>query len=404
MKTLKEGYQGISTFLAFVLIPISGFATDIFIPSLPSMASDLKVIPSAVQLTLVIFMVSYGISQWFIGGLLDSFGRYRLGLLALAIFTISSFTIAFSSSITIIYAMRVAQGITTAIIVVSKRAYFVDEYSGDKLKHYTSLFSIVWSVAPIVAPFVGGYFQATLGWQSNFYFLGTYSLLLFITDIIFGGETLKINHPFKAKVILDVYANTIKTMDYMYSLIFIALCYSVLMVYGMSSPFIIENTFHLSPVVTGYCSLLSGVALLFGGLISKATIKIDYNKKITIGIILQTAFTIIMIGSSLYVSNLYTMMAFVILIHSCGGFLFNNFFSYCLTRFTKNAGIAGGITGGSLSVFTSILSFASVRTIVVKDQFMLGVSYMSFAVLMVAIFALFVNAKKKQARVLQQLA
>ena len=52
MKTLKEGCQGISTFLAFVLKTISGFATDIFIPSLPSMASDLKVIPSSVQLTL----------------------------------------------------------------------------------------------------------------------------------------------------------------------------------------------------------------------------------------------------------------------------------------------------------------------------------------------------------------
>lgn len=134
---------GISTILAFVLIPLGGFTTDIYIPSLPAMAQDLQVSVAAVQLTLLIFMSSLGVSQLFIGSILDSYGRYRINLAALIVFTGASLTIATIPNIDLIYAMRAVQGIAVALIIVGKRAFFVDMYRGTRLKHYTSLFSIV---------------------------------------------------------------------------------------------------------------------------------------------------------------------------------------------------------------------------------------------------------------------
>ncbi|HXO76604.1 MAG TPA: MFS transporter, partial [Puia sp.] len=196
MRIIKENHQGISTILAFALIPLSGFATDIYIPSLPAMAVQLGVNNAAVQLSIVSFMVSYGISQLFVGSLLDSFGRFRLGIAALFVFTVASFTIALTHNIYLIYAMRILHGIAVALIVVGKRAYFMDIYTGEKLKHYISLFSIVWASAPIIAPFVGGYLQASFGWQSNFYFLGGMALVIMILEVIYSGESLKIFHPF----------------------------------------------------------------------------------------------------------------------------------------------------------------------------------------------------------------
>ena len=170
--------RSINTVLAFSLIPLSGLATDIYLPSLPSMASHLLVPGTAVQITVVMFLVSSGLAQLFVGSLLDSFGRYRLNAAALLVFAMASFVIAFTNSIYVIYLMRIVHGISVALIVVSKRAYFVDAYSGDQLKHYTSMFSIIWATAPIVAPFLGGLLQATFGWQSNFYFLGAFALLV----------------------------------------------------------------------------------------------------------------------------------------------------------------------------------------------------------------------------------
>lgn len=393
MRVIPENHQGISTLLAFALIPLSGFATDIYLPSLPSMAGHLQVSNTSVQLSLVVFMISYGISQLFVGSLLDSFGRFKISSSALAIFAIASFTIALSDNIYVIYAMRIVHGIAVAMIVVSKRAYFVDVYSGDKLKHYTSLFSIIWASAPIIAPFIGGYLQSALGWQSNFYFLGIFAAILLVLELMYSGESLRHFQPFKAKSILQVYVNTIKTTDYSLGVIILGLCYAMLLVYGMSSPFIIEHLFHESPVVTGYCSLLSGMALMAGGMISKALIKQPLVKKIAAAVLVQLAVAIIMLLVSGYITNLYTLMPFVLVLHMASGFMFNNYFSYCLGRFTKNAGIASGITGGSLYVVTSILSYGLIEVIGIKSPALLGSAYLSLVLLTGVAFLLFLKAR-----------
>lgn len=393
MRVIPENHQGISTLLAFALIPLSGFATDIYLPSLPSMAEHLQVSNTSVQLSLVVFMISYGISQLFVGSLLDSFGRFKISSSALAIFAVASFAIALSGNIYVIYAMRIVHGIAVAMIVVSKRAYFVDVYSGDKLKHYTSLFSIIWASAPIIAPFIGGYLQSTLGWQSNFYFLGIFAAILLVLELMYSGESLRHFQPFKVKSILQVYANTIKTTDYSLGVIILGLCYAMLLVYGMSSPFIIEHLFHQSPVVTGYCSLLSGMALMAGGMISKALIKQPLVKKIAAAILAQLAVAIIMLLVSGYINNLYALMPFVLILHMASGFMFNNYFSYCLGRFTKNAGIASGITGGSLYVVTSIFSYGLIEVIGIKSPALLGSAYLVLVLLTGIAFLLFIKAR-----------
>ncbi|MFL9483915.1 MFS transporter [Chitinophagaceae bacterium LWZ2-11] len=393
MKLIKDHHQGISTILSFALIPLSGFATDIYIPSLPSMAGHLHVSTASVQLTLIVFMISSGFSQLFVGSLLDSFGRFKIGTSALIVFALASFTIALSHSIYLIYAMRIVQGITVALIVVGKRAYFVDRFSGDKLKHYTSLFSIIWATAPIIAPFVGGYLQASFGWSSNFYFLGGLAVVIAALELKYGGESLKHFHEFKVKPIVEVYSSMIKTPDFTVSLIIIALCYSMLVVFGMAAPFIIEHVFHSSSIVTGYCSLLSGVSLMAGGIISKALIKKPFFKKIVVGISLQIVFSISMIVVSGYVSGIYALMPFVVVIHLLSGFIFNNFFSYCLGRFSKNAGIASGITGGGMYIATSVFSYGLVNIIDIKSQGLLGVAYLTFALLLGTFFVLFNKAK-----------
>lgn len=240
-KRIKPHHQGIANLLAFALIPLSGFATDIYIPSLPDMAGNMHVSNIQVQLTLTVFLVSYGVVQLFIGSLLDSFGRYRISLTCLVLFALASVVIANSYNIYVIYLMRVVHGITVGGIVVSKRAYFIDLFTGDKLKNYLSLFSIIWSTGPIVAPFIGGYLQAAFGWKSNFYFLAIFAVVLAILEYLFSGESLNDFAPFSIRKIAGVYVDMIKTTSFTLGLVMIGLAYSMVMIYNMSGPFIIEH-------------------------------------------------------------------------------------------------------------------------------------------------------------------
>jgi len=205
MRTINNPNNKASTILAFCLIPITGFALDIYIPSLPDMSAKLNASPAAIQFTIAIFLGAYGVGQLLIGGVVDSFGRYIPNLIGLAGFIIASLVIATSENLLLIYFMRAVQGVSSAAILVSKRAYFFDLFSGAKLKHYTSLFSVFWSAAPIIAPFIGGFLQTQFGWHANFYFLACLGGLFLLLEMILSGETIKTKTPFRIKIIGAAY-------------------------------------------------------------------------------------------------------------------------------------------------------------------------------------------------------
>ena len=362
------------------------------------MASDLHVRNIEVQLTLTIFLISYGVSQLFIGSILDSFGRHKPGLIALIIFAVASIVIATTHNIYIIYGMRVIHGAAVAAVVVGKRAYFVDLFTGDRLKNYLSWFTIVWSTGPIVAPFIGGYFQTAFGWQSNFYFLAAFAVLLAILEYLFSGETIKYIAGFDLKKIVTVYGDMIRTSSFMLGLVMLGLSYCMVIVYNLTGPFIIEHHLHLTPVIAGYSSLILGFAWMVGGFIGKATIDRPFFKKLLVNLGLQVVFVAAMIISLGFMENVYSLLFFAFIIHVAAGYTFNNYFTYSMSKFPKHAGIASGLTGGITFVITSILSYGIVYLVPAKDAHNLSYSYLILTLL--SALVMFVIFKVNQKSIL----
>jgi len=390
MKIIKEEHRQIVNILSFSLIPLAGFATDIYLPSLPAMTVSLHATASQIQLSLLLFMASAGISQLFVGSLLDSFGRYKLSNSSLLIFSVASFMIGLFPDLHVLYLMRIVQGISAAFVLVARRAYFMDTYSGDQLKHYTSLFSIIWATAPIVAPFLGGYLQKAFGWQSSFYLLGTLPLVILVLTLRYGGESARDLQPLRLKPLLGVYGSILKTKDFALGLVILGLNYGMVLLFGMASPFIIEHQWHQTPVVTGYCALLSGVAMMMGGIISRSMLRVPLEKKLPIALAIQLAsgafaITVSMLG----LANIYVMMSFVILQHGIAGYMFNNLFAFSLGRFSRNAGIVAGMTGGASYIISSFSSYGTVSFLAVTNQTLLAAAYLFLNVCVVIIYSLF---------------
>jgi hypothetical protein len=82
-----------------------------------------------------------------------------------------------------------------------------------------------------------------------------------------------------------------------------------------------------------------------------------------------------MLVSIRFTDNLYTMVFFAFLIHVCAGYTFNNYFTFCLSSFPKNAGIASGLTGGVNYVIVSCLSYGIIYMFPARDEHNLGISY-----------------------------
>lgn len=378
---LKEKNKFIATLLAFAVIPMSGLATDIYLPSMPSMALELQQPETKIQLTLTLFLISYGVTQIFAGSVVDSFGRYRVTLVSLGLFMVSFLVTAVTKDIMVIYAMRVLQGVLAGFAVVAKRAFFVDVFEGEKRKHYLSVMTIVWSVGPIVAPFIGGYLQKLFGWQSNFYVLAIYSFLLLIFELLFSGETLKVRKPFVIEFVLKEYDILFRAKDFFYGMLMCGVSYAMVIFFNLCGAFIIEHEMGYSEVVAGYVSLILGLAWMAGGFLGKFLIEKDFMPKIRLANYTQLFLILLMIFSSFYLNTIYSLVAFAFVIHITAGFIFNNYFAYCLGRFPNSAGVAGGLTGGVSYIITSAVSYSIVAILRPTMQFDVATGYLIMGIL-----------------------
>ena len=295
---------------------------------------------------------------------------------------------------------RVVQGIGTAFVVVAKRAYFVDVYDAERRKHYLSYFTIVWSCGPIIAPFLGGYLEELFHWQANFYFLAVYAALLFGAEAIFSGETIRVVKKFNLKKTVKLYRVMLRNKAFVLGILILGLAYSVVMVFNIAGPFVVEKHFNFNAVVIGYCTLILGISWMIGGILSKRFNFYSFPIKNKFAVITQLVLISILVILGIYFDTLYLLIAFAFLIHICSGFIFTNYFTNNMIYYPSNAGIAGGLIGGLLYIITSFSSFVISSSGEIIDTKDMALRYLLISIpLAIAIFyALYVQFKRIKRR------
>jgi hypothetical protein len=177
-------------------------------------------------------------------------------------------------------------------------------------------------------------------------------------------------------------------------IVMLGLTYSMVMVYNMTGPFIIEHHLQLSAVTAGYASLVVGFAWMVGGFIGKATIRRPFFRKLAFNTGLQVLFAVAMLASIHFVGNLYSLVFFAFIIHVFAGYTFNNYFTFCLSSFPENAGIASGLTGGITFVIVSFMSYGIVALLPARDE--LNLSYSYLALIGLSVLVMFLIFKKRE--------
>ncbi|WP_255717739.1 MFS transporter [Dyadobacter sp. CY345] len=261
-----------------------------------------------------------------------------------------------------------------------------------------SLFTIIWSVGPIVAAFLGGYLDQFFGWQSNFLLLGGLVLTCAFLDWIFGSETIKVSAQFNLRNLAGIYTSMLKTRSFISGILILNFTYSIVMLYNMSGPFIIENKFHTNSVVSGYCSLALGFAWLFGGLISKRTILRPFYAKININISIQLLLVLLMLTFASAASSLATMVFFAFLIQMNTAFTYNNYFTYCLSRFPDYAAMSGGLPGAIVYIMVSFFTYSMVLFVPPVDVTNLSISYLILTVFSAIVIFFLYRTQESESR------
>lgn len=159
------------------LIGLTPLAIDMYLPSMPTIAEELSASPQLVQWTVSIYLIFFAVPQLFFGPLSDAMGRRFAIFCGLAFFLAGSILCAFAPSIELLLVARALQGTGSAAISVTVPALVKDRFHGPQYTRTVGFIMMVMSVAPLVAPILGGFIFTLGGWRSIFYVLIAITLL-----------------------------------------------------------------------------------------------------------------------------------------------------------------------------------------------------------------------------------
>jgi DHA1 family bicyclomycin/chloramphenicol resistance-like MFS transporter len=179
-----------------MLAMIGPFAIDSIFPAFRVLAHDLRVDDAAIQQAISIYLLGYALMSLLHGALSDAFGRKPVILGGLCLFLLASVGCAMAGDLHQLLIFRFIQGLSAGVGLIVGRAVIRDVYQGDDVQRMMSLVSMIFSIAPAIAPIIGGYLLTWSDWQGIFWFLVALSLLMLVVVALLLPES----HPADVRV------------------------------------------------------------------------------------------------------------------------------------------------------------------------------------------------------------
>lgn len=255
-----------------MLTAFGPFVTDMYLPTLPSMAEYFGTSASMVQLGLSSSMAGLAIGQLIFGPISDSTGRKPPLVTALVLFLAATAGCIYAADIKLFIAMRLVQGIAGAGGIVIARSIASDIYTGRDLAAMLAVIGAINGIAPVTAPVIGGALAGGTGWHGIFWCLfGIGAMLLGGTahfrethqvkpaDSISEGRTKGASR--KGSPVIEGFTALSRNRLYMCCILQFAFSQSVLFTNISSSPFIMQEHYGFSPMMFSICFGANALAI-----------------------------------------------------------------------------------------------------------------------------------------------
>jgi MFS transporter, DHA1 family, multidrug resistance protein len=151
-----------------LLTALSVLSLNMFLPSLPGIASDLEADYALVSLSIAGYLAITALLQLVMGPLSDRFGRRPVLLTGLAVFVLASLVCALATDIWTFLAFRVLQGAIISGAALS-RAVIRDMVPAQEAASLMGYVAMAMAIAPMLGPMLGGALDQLLGWRASFF-------------------------------------------------------------------------------------------------------------------------------------------------------------------------------------------------------------------------------------------
>jgi DHA1 family bicyclomycin/chloramphenicol resistance-like MFS transporter len=341
--------------LATAVGPLS---TDMYLPALPAMADDLGVGPGAMQQSITWCLVGLASGQLIGGALSDRWGRRRPVVIGLAAYAIVTLLIAPVSFVPLLIALRFVQGLAGGTAVAIARAVVRDLYSGTDAARFFSRLALIFGLAPILGPVLGGLMLRVTSWRGIFVVLSGLAVLLTALLAAKLAETLPPSRRLGGGLAATVRSAgpIVRDRVFMGYAVAQALAFSALFGYLANGTFVLQDGYGLSPTAFGLLFGLNAVGITaFSQANARLLGRATAHRLLLVALIGLGTAGLVALASAL-LGNLPGLSVGLLLLTCSFGMTQPNSFALALDRHPDRAGTASSLLGPLAPLLAALLA------------------------------------------------
>lgn len=352
--------------LLAMLMPLS---IDMYLPALPVISAQFGVPAGSAQMTLSTYILGFAIGQLLYGPMADSLGRKPVILGGTLVFAGAAVACALAQSIDQLIIMRFFHGLAAAAASVVINALMRDVYPKEEFSRMMSFVMLVTTIAPLVAPMVGGAVLVWFSWHAIFWILAVAALLASAMIFFFIDETLPIERrqKFHIRTTMGNFASLFRHKRVLSYMLASGFSFAGMFSFLSAGPFVYIELNHVSPQHFGYYFALNIVFLFVMTIINSRFVRrVGAINMFRAGLWIQFVMAIWMVVSAFLGIGFWALVVGVAAFVGCVSMISSNAMAVILDEFPHMAGTASSLAGtfrfGIGAVVGALLSMATFNT------------------------------------------
>ncbi len=331
-----------------LLTAVAALTIDMSLPAIPEMVRSLATDLPKGQLIVGTFMLGMACGQIPAGLFSDRLGRLPVLYAGMSLFALAATVAALAQSIDVMLAARFVQGFGGASAVVLSRAIVRDISSGKDAAKLMSLMTMIFTVAPVVAPSIGALMVAQWGWRAPFAAIAAGGIFMLIgvrSNLLETHTPNADGHPLRQ--LQQSFAEFFSHRQSIFGLLLIVVPPAGFMsVISVSAALAVE-IYGFSVQAYGLIFACAGLSILAGSIVNRVLVpRIEIMPLISIGIAMMTVASLqILLAAWFNAAPFAWVWACVCLFFFAVPIVLSNAMVLALDPLPRIAGVASSIIG-----------------------------------------------------------
>lgn len=181
--------KGLITAIIALLAMIGPFTIDMVYPGFAAIGAELMASPTAMQQVTSVYLLSFAVMSLWHGPVSDAVGRKPVMVTGMIAYALASAVCALAPSLEILLVGRALQGLSAGAAQIISRTVIRDLFRGAAAQRMMANVSMIFGLAPAVAPIVGGWLLGVGPWRSVFWVLVGFGIAMSVLVLVALPET-----------------------------------------------------------------------------------------------------------------------------------------------------------------------------------------------------------------------